>query len=150
MGCPSFCELGDNLVFSVATHDPTTGVLTDADAVPSYRIYEDETASPILSGDMAKLDDDFTTGFYTELIEVTAANLFESGKNYTIYIHATVGGDKGGISFGFKVDNLLQRIACLTAGNVSDAQTANEQFTYGAVHADVAVDAVGNRTVVFP
>jgi len=65
MGCQSDVAIGQNLVFSICTHDPDTGVLTDADAVPAYRIYEDETAVPILTGNMAKLDDVNTTGFYT-------------------------------------------------------------------------------------
>jgi hypothetical protein len=50
MGCPDSVILGNDLVFSVTTHDPDTGVLTDAGAVPSYRVYEDETATPILTG----------------------------------------------------------------------------------------------------
>jgi len=102
MGCPSEVIIGDNLVFSITCHDPDTGVLTDADAAPTYRVYEDETATPILTGEMAKLDDANTTGFYTEAIACTVANGFEDGKTYTIYIEATVDGDKGGISFGFK------------------------------------------------
>jgi len=102
MGCPSEAIVGDNLVFSITTHDPDTGVLTDAESAPTYRVYEDETATAILSGSMAKLDDDNTTGFYTELIACTAANGFESGKTYTVYIEATVDGDKGGISYSFK------------------------------------------------
>jgi len=102
MGCPSEVEIGDNLVFSVCTHDPDTGVLTDADGAPAYRIYEDETDPPILTGTMAKLDDDDTTGFYTELIACTSGNGFENGKSYNIYIVATVDGDQGGVSFGFK------------------------------------------------
>lgn len=106
MGCPSEVIIGDNLVFSITTHDPDTGVLTDADAPPSYRIYEDETAVAILTGDMAKLDDANTTGFYTELIACTTANGFETGKTYSIYIEATVDGDTGGITFGFKATDL--------------------------------------------
>lgn len=102
MPCPTEVEIGDNLVFSVCTHDPDTGVLTDADAVPAYRLYEDETDPPILTGNMAKLDDDDTTGFYTELVACTSGNGFENGKSYTIYITATVDGDLGGISYGFK------------------------------------------------
>ena len=105
MGCPSSCTLGDNLVFSICTHDPDTGVLTDADAAPTYRIYEDETATAILTGSMAVLDTGNTTGFYTELIAVTTANGFEVGKTYTIYIEATVDSDKGGIPLSFKVDS---------------------------------------------
>jgi len=102
MGCPTEVEIGDNLVFSVTTHDPDTGVLTDADSVPTYRIYEDETDPPILTGSMAKLDDDDTTGFYTESIACTSGNGFENGKSYTVYIVATVDSDQGGISYGFK------------------------------------------------
>ena len=107
MGCPSFVIIGDNLKFSITTHDPDTGVLTDADAVPPYRVYEDETAVPILTGNMAKLDDANTTGFYTEIIACTVANGFEDAKTYTIYIEATVDSDKGGISFDFTAHTRL-------------------------------------------
>ena len=105
MGCPSEVVIGNNLVFSVTTHDPDTGVLTDADTVPTYRIYEDETSTAILTGSMAKLDDTNTTGFYSELIACTAANGFESGKTYTVYIEATVDSDKGGICYGFRLES---------------------------------------------
>ena len=104
MGCQGEVDIESNLTFSVCTHDPDTGALTDADSVPTYRIYEDETATAILTGSMAKLDDANTTGFYTELIACTAANGFESGKSYTIYIQATVDGDQGGIAYGFKAN----------------------------------------------
>lgn len=107
MGCPSEVFLGDNLVFSICTHDPDTGVLTDANPVPAYRIYDAETATPILTGDMAKLDDAGTTGFYTELINCTVANGFVRGRTYTIYITATVDGDTGGIAYSFKVTRSL-------------------------------------------
>jgi hypothetical protein len=102
MGCPAEVEIGDNLVFSVITHTPATGAITDADGVPAYRIYEDETDPPILTGNMAKLDDDDTTGFYTESIAATSGNGFENGKNYNIYITAAVGGVTGGVSYAFK------------------------------------------------
>lgn len=101
MGCPTHVKIGDNLVFTVMTHDPDTGVLTDADAVPTYRLYEDETATPILTGSMAKLDDANTTGFYSELIACTSGNGFEAGKSYNIYVIATVDSDQGGICFSF-------------------------------------------------
>lgn len=102
MGCPTEVKIGDNLVFSVTTHDPDTGVVTDAGAAPDYRVYEDVTGTAILSGTMSKLDDANTTGFYTALLACTAANGFENGKTYTIYIEATVDSDKGAISYGFK------------------------------------------------
>lgn len=99
MGCPSFVIIGESLKFSICTHDPDTGVLTDADSAPSYRVYEDETATPILTGTMAKLDDANTTGLYTEIISCTTANGFERKKTYTVYIEATVDSDTGGISY---------------------------------------------------
>lgn len=125
MGCQTSVDIGDNLTFSVCTHDPDTGVLTDADAVPSYRIYEDETAVAILTGNMAKLDDVNTTGFYTELIACTAANGFEDGRSYTIYIEATVGGDTGGISYGFKAVT----VAAKAAGAIQFTYTVTDSVT---------------------
>lgn len=103
MGCQGEVELTRNLTFSVCTHDPDTGVLTDADSAPTYRIYEDETATAILTGTMATLDTANTVGFYSEQIACTAANGFEEGKSYTIYIEATVDGDTGGMCYGFRV-----------------------------------------------
>jgi len=101
MGCQSEVAIGNNLVFSICCHDPDTGALTDADSAPIWRLYEDETATPILTGTMTILDDVNTTGFYTELIACTVANGFESGKSYTIYVEATVDADTGGVTFGF-------------------------------------------------
>jgi len=100
MGCQSQVRLGNNLTFTITTHDPDTGVLTDADAPPDYRVYEDETAVAILTGSMATLDAANTDGFYSELIPCTIGNGFEVGKSYNIYIEATVDGDTGGISYG--------------------------------------------------
>jgi hypothetical protein len=102
MGCPTKIELGTNAVFSICTHATGTGVLTDADFPPIYRVYEDLTAVPILTGVMAKLDDVNTTGFYAEQIACTIANGFEDGRAYTVYIEATVLGDRGGICYGFQ------------------------------------------------
>lgn len=104
MGCQSQVDLAAYLTFSICTHDPDTAELTDADAAPAYRIYEDETATPILTGTMTKLDDANTTGFYTERIECSAANGFEDAKSYTIYIQATVDADTGGVTYSFTVE----------------------------------------------
>ena len=108
MGCPTGVKIGDNLVFSITTHDPDTGTLTDADSTPTYRVYEDETATPIFTGTMTKLDGSNTTGFYAEEIQCTAGNGFENGKSYTIYIEATVDTDTGGISYGFKAYDYIK------------------------------------------
>lgn len=88
-------EIDDTLVFYANTHDPSDGSASDADAPPTYRVYEQETTTPILTGSMALLDSVNTTGFYSESIALSAANGFEVGKNYSVYIEAAVGGVTG-------------------------------------------------------
>ena len=124
MGCPAEVTLGDTFVFSVCTHDPDTGALTDADAVPSYRVYEDETATAILTGNMAKLDDSNTLGFYTETITASVGNGFEANKTYTVYIVATVDSDTGGIAYGIKCAANVWDYATRTLTATAAATTA--------------------------
>jgi hypothetical protein len=106
MGCQSTVSLGANLTFSICTHDADTGALTDTSAAPAYRIYEDETATAILTGIMTALDT-VTTGFYTEQVACTTANGFDVDKSYTIYIEALVDGITGGIAYGFTVTSTV-------------------------------------------
>lgn len=131
MGCQSSVDIGEYLTFSICTHDPDTGELTDTDSSPTYRVYEDETTTPILTGTMAKLDDANTTGFYAERILCNAANGFENGKSYTVYVEATVDGDTGGISYGFRAgtdvwssdERTLTMAAATIAGSISGQPT---------------------------
>lgn len=104
MGCQSEVQLGRTLTWTVCTHDPDTGALTDADSAPLYRIYENTVGTAIMTGTMALLDDANTTGFYSERISVTTANGFEAYKSYNIYITAAVDGSQGGVGYGFVVD----------------------------------------------
>ena len=105
MGCPDFVLLGNNITFSVVTHDADTAGRTDASAC-TYKIYEDDTGTAILSGSMTKHDSE--TGFYLEKIAVSAGNGFETNKKYNILVEATVDSKDGGLSFGFMVlDGLI-------------------------------------------
>ena len=97
-------KIDDFITFCCNTHDPDTGVATDADAVPSYRVYEDETGAAITNGNMAKLDDANTTGFYSERLQLLAATGFEKGKHYTIYISATVDSDAGTMHHNLQIE----------------------------------------------
>lgn len=97
-------QIDDVLTFTVTTHTFATGALTDADGDPAYRVYEDETGTAILIGTMAKLDDANTTGHYSEQITLSAANGFEVGKTYSIYIAATVSSVTGGAVRSFQVE----------------------------------------------
>jgi hypothetical protein len=112
MGCPAAVELGNNLTFGIATHDPDTGILTDADTVPTYEVYEEDGDTPILTGSMSKRATG-KTGRYKAKIACTTANGFEDGKTYTIEIVATVDGDQGGISYTFRAETLAAAVAAL-------------------------------------
>jgi hypothetical protein len=108
-------KIDDYLTFCCNTHDPDTGVATDADAVPTYRVYEDETSTPIVTGSMALLDDGNTAGFYSERIQLSAANGFEKGKSYTIYVTATVDSDTGTMHHSFQIE---AEVDCNTASDL--------------------------------
>jgi hypothetical protein len=96
-------DIDDTLTWTVNTHTATTGAATDADSVPTYRIYEDETTTPILTGSMALLDSVNTTGFYSEQITCSAANGFEQGKSYNIYVTATVNSVTSSMTLTFQM-----------------------------------------------
>lgn len=108
-------QIDDLLTFPANTHTASTGAATDADSVPTYRVYEDETTTPILTGSMAKLDDANTTGFYSEQITLSAANGFEVGKCYTVYVSATVSSVTGTLSHTFQVEVALATAASVAA-----------------------------------
>ena len=97
-------HVGDTLVFTCNTHDPSTGAATDADSAPAYRVYEQNTGTALLSGTMTKLDDANTTGFYVASIILAAGSGFEVGKNYVVYIQAAVGGVIGSGAHTFQVE----------------------------------------------
>jgi len=89
MSCPDIGILEQELTFT-AQVNTGTGVAADADALPTYKIYEELTNTEIASGTMAKQDDAGTTGYYVKKIETTTANGFETLKTYTIRIEATL------------------------------------------------------------
>lgn len=120
-------KIDDYLTFCVNTHDPTTGAATDADAPPSYRIYEDETAIPILTGNMALFDSVNTAGFYSERVQLTVASGFEQGKTYTIYVSASVGGVEGTISRNFQIRSEINMT--FIAGAIQFTYTVTNSLT---------------------
>lgn len=116
-------HIDDLLTFYLNTQRFDTGNATDADAAPSYRVYEDETGTAILTGTMALLDSSNTAGFYSEQITLSAANGFEVGKCYAIYIAATVNSVAGAMHHTFTIApdvvdaNLTQIDGNATSGN---------------------------------
>jgi hypothetical protein len=122
MGCQRKVALGDDLTFGICCHDPDTGVLTDADSLPSYRVYKEEGATPIAGGSMTKLDDANTTGFYIGTISCTQRNGYQTGKTITIYIEATVDGDTGGICYAFNITKGPWKRALMEGINIQDGK----------------------------
>lgn len=124
-------KLDDLLTFAVNTHTPSTGAATDADSVPSYRVYEDETGTAILTGSMAKLDDANTTGFYSEQITLSAANGFEKGKCYTIHVSAAVGGVTSTMHHAFQIEAEVDanQVSNLGANVITAAAIAADAVT---------------------
>jgi hypothetical protein len=145
-------KVDDLLTFTVVTTRVDTGAATDADSAPAYRIYEDETSTPILTGNMALLDSANTAGFYSEQITLSAANGFEKGKSYNIYISATVNSIAGATIRNFQMEaevdsNSVSNIgsgvitATAIADNAIDAGAiANDAITSAKI-ADGAIDA---------
>lgn len=116
-------QIDDVLTWTVTTHTFATGALTDADAPPDYRVYEDETGTAILTGSMAKLDDANTTGHYSEQVTLSAANGFEVGKSYSIYITAAVASVTGATVRSFQVEAAPATAAALASGVTLAATT---------------------------
>jgi len=88
----------DDLVFAVQCVD-TGGSAAASAPVPSYRIYRDEVAAAVATGNMAQLDGQ--TGFYAETVALAAAT-FADGR-YSIRVSATVDGETPAVVLFFRV-----------------------------------------------
>lgn len=139
-------DIDDLLTFTCNTHRFDSGVASDADALPAYRVYEDETAAAILTGTMALLDDPNTVGFYSEQITLSAANGFEIGKCYTVYISATVNGVSATMHHQFRVSP----ITIFPAGAIEYTYTVTNSVTLlpeEGVDVWVSTDLAGTNVV---
>ena len=147
-------KIDDFLTFPANTHTASTGAATDADAVPAYRVYEDESGTPVLTGSMALLDGTNTTGFYSERIQLTVASGFEAGKTYTIYISAAVATITGTISHSFQIQaEVALHADWLNGGRLDlliDAIKVSTDDWLDAGRLDVILDAINAKTVNLP
>ena len=91
------------VTWQVDTHDPTNdGAESDADAVPSFRIYEEGVDAALINGNLAKQDDANTVGFYSGFEQIQAGDGFEVGKYYTIRTRGVVSTVPGNREHTFK------------------------------------------------
>lgn len=83
-------KLEDIIYVPVQTSAATTGAAADAESVPTWRMYEDNTATPVTTGSFTTLN--AQTGFYISAITLAAAIGYEKGKSYSLRVQATVNG----------------------------------------------------------
>ena len=151
-------DVNELVTFTVQTRSATTGAQTDADGLPTYQVYEDETGTPIATGTMALLNDAGTTGFYSEQITLTSAgSLYEKGKSYTIRVSAAVGGVTDSDVFTFQIGAYGRIIDGTGAGEldtnagevgiVADGIGVGEIATNAITAAEIASGAIGQDEI---
>ena len=86
--------------FTFNTQRFDTGAATDADATPTWRVYEENNDTVIANDDCAKRDDANTTGYYYARGQCTAAAGYEAGKTYEVRVAATVNSVAGSAVVG--------------------------------------------------
>lgn len=143
MGDYNSWNIDDVITFYLQTRNPDTGDAQDADATPTYRIYEDITGTPILTGSYSLLDSSNTDGFYARQITLSAANGFENGKSYCMRSVAVVLSVTGAQFDTFQ----LGRPQLLTAA-YDAAKTAASQTTANTIagYVDTEVAAIKAQT----
>lgn len=135
-------KLDDQITFTVTTHSPTNGSGQDADSVPTYHVYEDETSTPLITGSMALLNGSNTIGFYSEQFQPTIALGFEKGKSYNIYVQAIVGTVTGTMSHTFQIEAEVDANSVsvpVTAGMVTGSVLGNVNGSVNSVTLPVGI-----------
>ena len=120
-------NIDDNLTFPANTHDPSSGQAAPADLEPGYRIYEDMGATPVATGVMSLHDVGLTVAYYQAQVALTAANGFEVGKSYSVYIEATMGGVFITTSHTFQIGAAVRPAPGSITGAAHDGTTAVAQ-----------------------
>lgn len=137
--------INDSLVFTIQTHSPSFGGVAVADSNPLYRIYENETTTPIVTGQMTALDTGNTVGYYSESIDLTSVLGFEVNKNYNIRILATVESITRAETRHFKITDIRQILAA-TSGNVTSISNEVNVMTNQIDNIESAVNDIDTRT----
>ena len=117
----------------VQTSSVTTGAATDAESLPTWRMYEDSTATPVTTGSFASLN--AQTGLYVATITLAATIGYERGKSYSLRVAATVGGVLGADVHGLQIEPSVALLAgAITAGTITDGAFSASKFGAGFCH----------------
>ena len=85
--------LEDTVYFNFTTRSFSTGVPTVLAGTPALSVLESNNATPITAGVSVSVDRASVVGLNQATVVATAANGYESGKSYAVYISTgTVGG----------------------------------------------------------
>jgi hypothetical protein len=131
-------KIDDILQHKVQTSSVTTGAATDADAVPTWRVYEDSTTTPVTTGSYTTFNS--LAGFYNAAITLAAAIGYEKGKNYYIRYSATVASIIGADVDTFQIEAEVDAnsVSITVNANVSSVSAGSFQsITIGSVAATV-------------
>ena len=82
-------KLEDILHCSFATFNPDTGANKDADSLPTAVVYEEGSSTALVSTVTVT---NITTGRYRLQVTIAAADGYEAGKYYELWVSATVTG----------------------------------------------------------
>jgi hypothetical protein len=144
-------DIDDVLRVHIQTSSVTTGAAADADAAPTWRVYEDDTATPVTTGSFITLNAQI--GFYVANITLAAAIGYEVGKQYAIRTQATVASIIGADVHSFQIQSEVRLAAgaitagVITAGALQGFTLGSVAGTVGSVAAAVTVNATSQAAI---
>jgi hypothetical protein len=145
-------DIDDVVRVHVQTSSVTTGAAVDADSVPTWRVYEDDTATPVTTGSFVTLNSQ--TGFYVANITLAAAIGYEVGKSYAVRTQVTVASIIGADVHSFQIQSEVRLAAgaitagVITAGALQGFTLGSVAGTVGSVAAGVTVSSTSQAAIV--
>lgn len=137
-------KLGDTIYLDFTVHLPTTGAVSDADALPTVEVFEDATDTTLSGATVTKRTD--KTGNYRVAVAATTGNGFEVGKSYNVVVTVVAGGVTAKAVIGsFFIDS--KRLADLNDLG-GTAQTGDVYAQVGV--AGAGLTAIKNKTDLIP
>ena len=131
--------LEETIYLDFTTRSFTTGVPTVLAGTPVLSALEENNATPITAGVSVSVDRASVVGLNMATIVATAANGYENGKGYSVYIST---GTVGGVSV------VGEKVAEFTIGASAAAQDlANGTDGLGAIKADTAATLVDTAEI---
>jgi hypothetical protein len=140
--------IGDTLTIPFQAR-AASGAEVDADALPTYQVYE-EGGTTALAGlpAAAKRDDANTTGYYEAVVTLSNANGFEVGKSYTIRKRAVIGGVAATVVDTFAITGAGSFAASAITGYPSVTDVEARLTDMGITHpADATTQALINAAI---